>query len=468
MSWETRQRDGSGPRSTTARWLVFVAVVILASLVALWLAIPWEWSTVDDPGQVIVMRSEVAARGPILGAMHRTFELARGDRIGGIFRPGAWVYPSLIYQLPIAAAHIVRLLMVLATIVGPLVYFRRQGANLHRMIMTLLLLLAAGSRLDQGLFLLSIQELSGAAFVGLGLAVRNPGFRSMLWAIAALFKSPFSWLLLGNAVMLWRTKRRRLAMLNGVMGVLILGTSVWWSLGGTYSSGYSPDLLSLSMWRNAAHLADVEVILLFVAFAWWVLVTRTPLTLKADWVVFGIAWAGYTIQMIPWSLNAYYLGPIAYLLSLLLASLLTNPIPMPMWRSAIALVVPVLVVELLLLVPLRLGFQTNALIGDLRRCLTPLASTTAVLAGGSWGYVTTSPEGPIRIVDGIKLGTPGWRGSLSLERPDLSGFRDPRTSHYVTFNDVTVPEGRPTRVVCMSGQVTIHQLGPAESTVPQS
>jgi hypothetical protein len=217
------------------------------------------------------------------------------------------------------------------------------------------------------------------------------------------------------------------------------------------------------MWQNAAQLVDPEIIWLLLAVLWWVVFTRTTLALRSDAVLFGIAWAGYTAQMIPWSLNAYYLGPIAYLLSLLLASLLTNPPEqMPMWRSAIALVIPMLVTFVLLLVPLRLGFTTNALIGDLRKCLAPLSSPTGVLSGGKWGYVTTSPEGPIRLMDVIQLDAPDWRGSLSLEQPDLSGFRDPRTSHYVTFNDVAVPAGRAARAVCSRGQVTVYELGQAE------
>lgn len=456
---ETQDRRPT-TRLTAGRGLAIGAGVVVLVLGLAWMLVPWEWSTVDDPRQVLVMRAEVADRGPVGGAIHRAAELARTDRDGGIFRPAAWVYPPLIYQLPIEAAHVVRLLMLAVAILGPIIYVRRQGANLARTLITLLILLASATRLNQGLFLLSIQELSGAAFIGLGLAVRDPRLRTGLWIVSALFKSPFSWLLVGNAVVLWRRNQRLLAVVNAVAAAAILGISVWWSAGGAYSGRYTPNPLSPAVWSNARQLMDAEVVLLLLAFVWWVLITRTRLSLRPESVVFGIALAGYTVQMIPWSLSAYYLGPIIYLLGLLLSSVLTNPPAMPLWRAATSLAVPAAIAGFLVFLPLRMGFETNALLGDLRTCLTPLRAPSAVLSGGVWGYVTTSPEGPVRIVDSIRLEAPGWTGSLALEEPGLSGYRDAGTSHYVTFNDVALPDGRASELVCSSGQVDVYQLGP--------
>ena len=89
----------------------FWAAVALVSglLISLWILVPWQWSPVDDPGQVLAMRDLIAIHGCFSALVERTVELANGDFTGGVFRPVAWIYPPLFYWLPVVPAHAVRL-----------------------------------------------------------------------------------------------------------------------------------------------------------------------------------------------------------------------------------------------------------------------------------------------------------------------------------------------------------------------
>ena len=436
--------------------------LVTLTLIILWLWIPWEWAPVDDPGQVILLGREIAQAGRIQGTVERFFQLYRGDVSGGVFRPAAWIYPVFVYQLPIGLAHVVRLLMVIVAILGPLMYFRRMGAGSTRLWVTLLLIIAGASTLYQGLFLLSLQELSGAAFIGLGLMVKRNPSRVVFWLVAALFKAPFAWLLIGNAVFLWRKNQRRQAAVSGSLGFGVLVISALWTRSGGYSGGYNLDPLNPAMWENFSRLVEPMNTLLLVSVVWWLIATNGRLQRRSDWVIFLIGWAGYTLQMIPWGVTAYYMGPISYLFAIFIASTLTDSPNLSKRQFAIGMLMPIFVAFWLLRVTLNLGFDINSVMVESRQCLAPLSGSNTVVSG-SLLYVTSSPEGPLQIKGTVERNDPTWNGSVNLEGDQLSGFMNPDTTHYLVIGATQIPEGRVATEVCRGKSIAVYELAPQKN-----
>lgn len=433
------------------------ALLIIAALATLaWLLIDWEWSTIDDPGHVLALQAHVQQQGRIAGAFAYMGDLIEKDRSWALFRPSYWVYPAIFYQLPVAVAHAVRLLMVILAIAGPIIYFRRNGASRSRLAVTALLVFAAGSVLYQGLFLVSLQELSGAAFVGLGLLMRRSGWRVASWTVAAWFKAPFAWLLVGEAVVLWRRGERRLATVSGLIGAGTLVVSAIVSRGGTYTGAYSLDPVVIA--SNVSKLAVPSNVLLLVSVVWWLAATQTGLQRTPETLVFGVALIGYTVQLLPWMVDAYYMGPISYFLGLALVSLLTQPSGVSGRAIAVGLVVPAVVALALVAIPLRQGLATNAVLAGLSHCLADRPTSATVILG-ELPYVTTSMEGPIRIAESVKLRNPKWTGTVQLETPDGEGLRDPSTTLYAVIGAGSLPAGRGAEVVCQARNLTVYELG---------
>ncbi len=428
---DTRQETGDQthgqPRATSVWRLLSFALVALAlvALIIWWIRVPWTWSPVDDAGHVNAVGELVRTQGFFSGLLSYTEQQFRGDISWGLFRPSYWAYPSFIYVLSSEWAHVVRLVMAFVAIGGPLVYFRRTGMRGPQFIFATALLLAAGSSLYVGLFLISLQELSGAAFVGLGLALRNRWLRLVTWTIAAWFKAPFAWLLIGQAVVEWRRGKRALAIMNGVIGVSTLGIAAVMARNGGYTSGYGFD--PYMMWHNLKVLLEPMNSLLLVALVWWLLITRTRLTLGLSSLGFLIGWLGYTAQLLPWFVSAYYMGPISYLFGIFLISTLPTQTPdLTKTRSLIGLAAPITTAVILVSSPLIFGFQLQNAMKTFQDCLIDRPETTSVLQG-NLVYLTSSPEGPIRLQQNLRLIDPAWTGEITLRNPELREAIDPST-----------------------------------------
>ncbi len=435
-------------------WLI--AGASLLSIVV-WSLIPWQWSPVDDPGQAQIMRQLIDSQGALGSFFQRASELAIGDKEGGVFRPLAWVYPPLIYSLPVTPAHIVRLVMVLILIIGPLVYFRRQGASASRLWMTALLLVASASVLYQGLLLLSIQELGGMALVSAGLWVRGRPGRLALWTAAAWFKGPFAWVLIGYSVVLWREGRRRWAVASASIGLLTLAINFWWSRQGTYTGRYRIDPFDPQLYANALKIFELSNAVLVVAVLWWVAATGTRLVPRRDLAFFAIATGGYTAQMIPWGFTAYYMGPITFLIGLLLASMLADPEDLSRRRLSLALGIPFLIAVGSAYAALSFVVRTNDVMWGTRECLTPLQGTSSIVFG-DWLYITSSEEGPLRIEQNVRFFSPDWEGTVSPVSNDTASLAQPSTTHAISLMNSPLPEGRSATKVCTAGPVVLYQL----------
>lgn len=413
------QTDSSLRRIGLRRLLAWslVSLAILA-LIIWWVRIPWTWSPVDDAGHVNAVGELVRTQGFISAFTSYTSQQFRADLDWGLFRPSYWAYPAFVYVLSSEGAHVVRLLMAFVAIAGPLIYFRRTGIRGPQFIFATAVLLAAGSSLYVGLFLISLQELSGAAFVGLGLALRNRWIRLAAWTIAAWFKAPFAWLLIGQAIVDWRMGRRALAISNGGIGVITLGIAAVMARSGGYTRGYGFD--PFMMWHNLQVLLEPMNSLLLVALVWWLAITRLRLDFRITSIGFFVGWAGYTAQLLPWFVSAYYMGPISYLFGIFLISMLPTQAPSPTRvRSAIGLLAPTTIAVILVSSPLIFGFQLQNAMKTFQDCLIDRPGKTSVLHG-HMVYLTSSPEGPIRLEQNLRLLDPDWTGQISLRDPAMS------------------------------------------------
>ena len=416
----------------------------------------WDWSTIDDPGHALLLRQRIEELGLPGGMLQYGRDLFEIDRTWALFRPSYWVCPSFFYLLPVGLAHVVRLAMVVVAIAGPLVFLRRHRASMPRLAIAALVMLGASSTLYLGLFFLSLQELSGAACIGLGLLVRRRWARVVWWTIAAWFKAPFAWLLVGEAIALWRRGERRLAVVSGVLGVGTLATAAVVARGGSYTSQYRID--PYLMMDNWPKLLEPMNSLLLVALVWWLVVTRASLRASALTIAVGIGFVGYTGQLLPWGVTAYYMGAISYLFGLLLISVLTDPDRVSMRRLVVGLSLPAVIAAYLVWTPVSQGLRTNAVIDGIGDCLVERPGSKTLISG-SLIYVTTSPEGPFRIVQNLALRDPRWAGDIANDDEARTGLRDPSVTHYAVIAPAPAPEGRAATPVCGNTAVTVFDVG---------
>lgn len=444
---ETSSRPSLSRRRSTWWGAALMAVMLLG-----WSLLPWEWSTIDDPGFVLGMQALREQHGA--GAPFAMFwNQLQGDLAWGLFRPSYWAYPALVYVLPIGLAHVLRLAMVIVAIGGPLIALHRRGVRGTPLVFSAALLIAAGHALYTGLVFVSFQELSGVAFVGLGLALPSARWRTANWLVAAWFKSPFAWLLLGDAVLLWRSGRRRHAMVSLGLGVLTLGAAFWFSRGGAYTAAASLDYGAL--WRvqqNLPKLLEPQSATILVALVWWLLWTGSRLKLRSAAIVIGIGWAGYVVLMLPWGVTSYYLGPMDYLLGVFFVFALGHPRRgVPRWHLVAGLSVPIILAGLLLVTNAGEALRWNATLKAITTCITTQPAPR-VLVSPDIGI-----EAPDRMEQNAMIASPGWSGTVELAEgsgQDSVGQAD----FYVAFDDDPgVPDIAP---VCVAPAARIYGLSP--------
>ncbi len=454
MSFRSLVRDRESKPAPLPRSVKLAIAAVIGGLIIAWLLIDWEWSTVDDPGQVILLGREIQANGWWGGMTERAGQLMRGDIGGGIFRPAAWVYPVLVYQLPVEWAHVVRLVMVLVAIAGPVAFYRRLGSSPQFTVFALIVMIGASSTLYEGLFLISIQELGGAAFIGLGLLLPWRNARIAMWLLAALFKPPFAWFLVAYGLYLWIDKRRPQAIVSAVLGIGMLAVSTLIATSSEVTESYPLDPLNPALWNQVAKLIEPMNALLLVSVLWWAVVTRARLQVSKETALFGFAWLAYTAQMLPWGISAYYMGPISYAFGLLLLSLLNRDTAIGRARLLVGYTLPVLLSAWLVRVPLAWGFTMNSVVNETIDCLAPHPGTKTLMLGDLL-YVTSSPEGPIQIEGRLQREFPGWDGMIR-HTSNVDAFSDPDFLLAIRGTSPSaMPEGA--EIVCSGPTVTLYR-----------
>ena len=380
--------------------VVASAISLIVIAVSWWyISLPWEWSDIDDPGFVLSLENETAKHG-IFGYLTHVWHMVQVDLNWGLFRPSYWLYPSVVYGFPIGIAHLIRLALLLLALIGPIIAFRRRGANTTTLVMGLCMIIISGRHLFDGLFLVSIQELSGAAFVGLGLMLRTGTSRLASWTIAAWFKSPFSWLLIGESVVLWREGQRRQALLAGGLGIGTLSFSYVFASSGSYTTRYTLDYgAAWRAWTNVPKLLELGTAFMLVALVWWLITTSTQLRMDRMSAVLAVGWLGYTAQLLPWAVTGYYAGALNYLLPIFLFSLLTSNGSMVAWRRLVALGLPLLLAALTLTWIVRDLYAQNMTARGVTDCIVSIGPAPVSISS-SFG-----PEAVVRIEQKLQIAT---------------------------------------------------------------
>lgn len=436
-------------RSILLFWLGLVS--ILAAWVILWLSVDWQWSSVDDPGQALTMRG-LHSRMPASEALlTHSVDLAAGDFSSGVFRPLAWIYPPLMYSLPVDSAHIVRLIMVMLTLVGPLIYFQRRGFRGPTLVFAALMLVIAASGLYEGLLLLSIQEVGGMMLVSLGLAINKPAGRLAFWTLAALFKAPFLWILIGYSIFLFMTRQRRWAGVAAGSAFILFTVSVLLSSLGDYTDRYRLNPLDPELWNSASKILEPANGALLIAFVWWLIVTKSPIQRTSEFPIFAIGFVGYYVQMIPWGFTAYYMGPISFLFGLLLLSVISpHPQSTPL-EFTVGLLVPIAVAIWIVKGSVSFVLQSNEIVAQSTQCIVEEDAQRVALQG-NWLYLTTSQEGPLRLAQNIEYFDRQWSGEIA-RYGEISN-----ETHLLVATGDPVDQGRSLEEVCRTPRVQLLRV----------
>jgi hypothetical protein len=242
--------------------------------------------------------------------------LILGDTSGwGLFRPFYHLYGLVVYPLGADLAHGLRLLMFIAILAAPLVTVLRQvqsNAVKWLSVVWLLALSLSAYSLLYGVYLVSLQELTGMFLVALGLLSLNTAWRGAFWLLAAWTKAPFVWLYLAFGVKLLSGPRKRLATITLLLGALSFAIMAWAALNGAYTQGaLNPSPWHL--WMNVQNLGSYGAAFLVIAIV-GLLVLLPNLRITPDALVFFVGTGLYAANLLPWNAIGYYNAPVWYLL----------------------------------------------------------------------------------------------------------------------------------------------------------
>lgn len=292
----------------------------LLAPVILWLVWPWEWSLVDDTSLVLEVQRAINTHGVFQGILFRWHEMMGDDHNWGLFRPGWWTLASTIYALPVYIAYTLRMLMVMGA-----VYFPLTTISSRELRVWFLAILLCNRPMYLGLVHISLQEIPGMFFSGLGLSlfVKAKSTRSILLSLlcilfAGWFKAPFLWILLLISAYLLFTKRTALSLVAATTALTNLVIVVLWAKQGSYTSRitelqWSNILVSLGQFFRPASYTAVALGLLVISVG----KEQVLKNLKQNMIFLIYALGGgiYFLNLLPWAAHGYYFGPPLYLIA---------------------------------------------------------------------------------------------------------------------------------------------------------
>jgi len=337
------------PPAARRRWPRVVWLACGLGALVGYATLPWEWSFIDDTGALAILHGQQDAHGTlggILGAAHVWYRL---DLDWGLFRP-AW---------PLALVPRARPVLVWAAAV-----------------------VAANVSLYRGLWYVSLQELSGLCFVGLGLlARRRPWLRLVCFLCAAWFKAPYAWLLVGyGALLLFRRGTRWWGLASAVLGVATLGTAVVFARSGSYTAGLEFGAQRVLDNVHTAGVALAPVVVVLVAGA--VALRVRPAWRDVDPLGPGLVLGGlgYAANLLPWQTGVHYASPYVYLIGVGVLVVLAPGAraAVARWWLAGGLAVAVVVALLAVFAGGRYVYRNAATTTGLRDCLLDLPDGSAV------------------------------------------------------------------------------------------
>jgi hypothetical protein len=441
------------PKRHRIWWGLCAAVVLL--IVAM---LPWEWSFIDDSALIGHLRWNMNAYGHFGGIAATIRNAAEWDlTTWGLFRPSYWLYQGVFYLLPVGPAHAVRVAMLALAVAGPIVeQLRRVESERGPAAIWCGAALLANGALWAGLWYPSLQELSGAAFIGLGLlaGAGRPGRLVACWTVAAWFKSPLAWALLALGLLLLR-RRPAAGIVATLLGLGTLGAAAALARSGSYVAQnltYGPHELAANLAKLAAAAGAAALVVLVGAM--WLGATvaqagAVPLALLAGGV-------GYAATLAPWRVGGYYPGPAVYLVTAGVLLLLTRFAAAERRRARAAAAGSALSAAVLLVSPVGDGIRSVVNTVQLRDCVLRLPSDASI------GF--DAGEGAIRLEQIAKAHDPGWRGRIATVEPGkATGWRQGKTVRdlgwYIRSGQQDLAERFDGPIVCHSITATVHRAG---------
>jgi hypothetical protein len=429
-----------------------VALVVLVGFAAL----PWEWSFIDDTGALDILHAQQATHGTVGGILPAAGVWYRIDLGWGLFRPAWWLYGGTFYLLPPGAAHAARLLMLGLAFAGPLALAARAKSG-RAVVVWAGAVLAANVSLYRGLWYVSLQELSGLCFVGLGLlAWRRPWLRLLCFLVAAWFKAPFAWLLIGyGALLLLRRGTRWWGALSVVLGVGTVGAAVDFARSGSYTAGLGFGRAQL---LEHAHTAAVQLAPLLVVLVAGAVALRVQPWRGRAWlddptgpglVLGGL---GYLANLLPWQTGVHYASPYVYLIGAgVVLTLAPGAGPAPRWWRVAGLGVAVSVALVAVFAGSRYVYRNAATTTGLRDCVLDLPDGSVV------GY--NRPEAWNRLNAIIRYHRPDTRTRVALIP---NGVSVAGLGYYIWEPEYGpgTPALRGGPVVCRTPLATVYRMTP--------
>lgn len=423
------------PRSVNARrdhtTTIAVTVAILVVCVAVSF-VPSEWSFVDDSAMKASVNANLERAGLLGGTISSIQGLAAADTGWGLFRPLWYVYGAVFYFADPGLAHGIRMVMFLAAVAIPaLVVGRRSdGSRDYALVAWAAALLLLNSQLFQGLSFLSLQELTGVAFVALGLSTSHTGRRALAFLAAAWMKTPFVWLLLAYAAYLMLSRRTRTqGALAAVASVVTLGLAVLAAKRGTYTTSYQLDIahmvqtltgsVSLFAWPAVGAVLGAVLLRVDLRHLRW----RTPM-----FAVFLLGGLGYFATLLPWGTTAYYGAPVVYLLSVAGLFLLSASV-----RSRVQVRRPVVAVALALalLAAVRMTFVMGTIQYERNATVVGLRDWAETLAPQGVTIGINGPEAAVRLSEIMVMRDAAWSNTIVY----VTDTADQELDYYIQLED---------------------------------
>ena len=390
--------------------LVTLAILVAGLVIS---ALPSEWSFVDDSAMKASVNANVARDGFLGGTLHSIQGLTAADTGWGLFRPLWYVYGTVFYFSGPGLAHGLRLIMFLAAVAIPALSVgrRRDGSRDHALSVWAAALLLLNAQLFQGLSFLSLQELTGVAFVALGLSTSHPGRRALAFLAAAWMKTPFVWLLLAYSIYLLLGRRTRAKGACALIASLItLTMAVLAAKRGTYTTSYQLDVahmvatlkgsVSLFAWPAIGALLGAVLLQIDPRRLQW----RTPI-----FFVFLVGGLGYFATLLPWGTTAYYGAPVIYLLSVAGLFLLSDSARSSVqWRRpvvAMALTLSILAAGRMTILMGTIQYDRNATVVGLRDWAGSIAPRGFIIG-------INGPEAAARLNEIMMLRNPSWANTI--------------------------------------------------------
>ena len=285
--------------------------------------------------------------------------------------------------------------------------------------------------------------------------------RLTLWTIAAWFKAPFAWLLIGYAIPLWRRGQRASAILSASLGLGTIVLAAAMARNGDYTARFYRNSIGLildAVLSNGPKFFELPTLLVLVAFAWWVLLARPQVRFDAMTITLLIAVLGYSANLISWTVSGYYIGPVILSLGILLVSTLGAQRQLNKPRLAAALALPLIIAAWITSTSVGKVLTANEAIVQARDCLLGLPTQSNTALSGDLTYVATL-EGADRLSQIATLSNSSWQRSVTFV--DVGSPALPQgATHYLWVSSKTPTDGPLPfgKIQCSSPLVTVVTL----------